>query len=137
MADQDHLEPLRREQCLARLRPQGVGRLGVEVGGRPAIFPVNYAVDGETIVVRVRREGALDAATSGTPVAFEVDEADSLYHEGWSVLVQGRSTHVTDPDELHTLAHLPLLPWGGSDRDLYLRIAMESVSGREIHHRAV
>jgi len=33
------------------------------------------------------------------------------------------------------VSQLPLVPWGGSDRDLYLRVAMESVSGRHIHHR--
>ena len=105
--------------------------------GASAIFPVNYVVDGDSVVVRVRHDGVLDEATHGTSVAIEIDHADSMYHEGWSVLVQGRCTHVTDPDELDALDHLPLLPWGDSDRDLYLRVAMESVSGRHIHHRAV
>ncbi len=132
---QDHLEPISRDECMRRLRAQGVGRLGVEIEGKVAIFPVNYALDGETIVLRVRPEGHLDEATRDKPVAFELDHADSLYHEGWSVLVQGRSVHVTDPGERATLAHLPLLPWGGSDRDLYLRVPIESLSGRRIHHR--
>ncbi len=132
---QDHLEPISRDECMRRLRAQGVGRIGVEIEGRVAIFPVNYALDGEAIVVRVRREGDLDEATRDKSVAFELDHADSLYPEGWSVLVQGRSSHVTDPGELATLAHLPLLPWGGSDRDLYLRVPIESLTGRRIHHR--
>ncbi len=131
----DHLEDLERGECVLRLRAHGVGRIGVAPHGRVAVFPVNYAVDGDSIVVRVRRHGGLDDATRDAYVAVEIDQADPMYHEGWSVLVQGRCDHVTDPGELEALAHLPLLPWGDSDRDLYLRVAMESVTGRHIHHR--
>jgi nitroimidazol reductase NimA-like FMN-containing flavoprotein (pyridoxamine 5'-phosphate oxidase superfamily) len=136
-ASHDHIESLERDECIRRLTAHGVGRIGVASHGRIGIFPVNYVVDEDNVVVQVRRDGELDAATRGTFVAIEIDHADSMNHEGWSVLVQGRCTHVTDPDDLETLAHVPLLPWGGSDRDLYLRVAMESVSGRQIHHRAV
>jgi len=135
-ASHDHIESLERGECIRRLAAHGVGRIGVESHGKVAIFPVNYVVDGASVVVRVRHDGELDEATRDTFVAIEIDHADSLYHEGWSVLVQGRCTHVTGSDELDALDHLPLLPWGGPDRDLYLRVAMESVSGRDIHHRA-
>jgi len=136
-ASHDHIESLGRDECVRRLAAHGVGRIGVEAHGKVAIFPVNYVVHADSVVVRVRRDGGLDNTTRGTSVAIEIDHADSLYHEGWSVLVQGRCTHVTDAGELDALEHLPLLPWGGSDRDLYLRVAMESVTGRHIHHREV
>ena len=136
-ASHDHIEPLARDECIRRLEARGVGRLGVETHGGVGIFPVNYVVDGDSIVVRVRRDGVLDERTDGTVVAVEIDEADSMYHEGWSVLVQGHCVHVRDAGELGALEQLPLLPWGGADRDLYLRVSMESVSGRHIHHRAV
>jgi nitroimidazol reductase NimA-like FMN-containing flavoprotein (pyridoxamine 5'-phosphate oxidase superfamily) len=136
-ASHDHLEGLEREECVRRLQEHGVGRIGVVAGGRVGIFPVNYTLDGDSVVVRVRHDGELDEATRDAFVALEIDHADPLYHEGWSVLVQGRCSHVTDPEELAALAHLPLLPWGGIDRDLFLRIPMEAVSGRHIHHRAV
>jgi uncharacterized protein len=134
-ASHDHIESLERGECIRRLAAHGIGRIGVASRGQVGIFPVNYVVDGDSVVVRVRPDGGLDETTRGTFVAIEIDHADSMYHEGWSVLVQGRCSHVTDPDELDGLAHLPLLPWGGPDRDLYLRVAMESVSGRHIHHR--
>jgi uncharacterized protein len=136
-ASHDHIEPLTGDECIRRLKAHGVGRLGVDTHAGVGIFPVNYVVDGDSIVVRVRRDGMLDEATDGSVVAFEIDEADSMYHEGWSVLVQGHCVHVRDAGELDTLGRLPLLPWGGTDRDLFLRIAMELVSGRHIHHRAV
>jgi len=131
----DHIETLGREECVRRLAAHGVARIGVEHRGGVGIFPVNYVLDGDSVVVRVRPDGVLDEATRGTLVAIEIDHADTMYHEGWSVLVQGRCTHVSDPGERDSLGHLPLLPWGGSDRDLYLRVAMERVSGRHIHHR--
>ena len=136
-ASHDHLESLGRDECIRRLEAHGVGRIGVQTHGRIAIFPVNYVVDGDSVIVRVRHHGGLDSSTHGTFVAIEIDHADSLSHEGWSVLVQGRCAHVSDPVEHQVLERLPLLPWDGPDRDLYLRIAMESVSGRHIHHRAV
>jgi len=134
-SNHDHIESLSRDECARRLAAHGLGRIGVSSHGRVAVFPVNYVVHGDDVVVRVRRDGELGEATHGTYVAIEIDHADSMYHEGWSVLVQGRCAHVTDPDELDTLSRLPLLPWGGSERDSYLRVAMESVSGRHVHHR--
>jgi len=136
-ASHDHLESLGRDECIRRLEAHGVGRIGVQTHGRIAIFPVNYLVDGDRVIVQVRHDSVLGSSTDGTFVAIEIDHADSLSHEGWSVLVQGRCTHVSDPVELQVLERLPLLSWGGPDRDLYLWIAMESVSGRHIHHRAV
>ena len=136
-ASHDHLEALERGECIRRLETHGVGRLGVATRGGVGIFPVNYVVDAESVVVRVRRDSVLDQGTDGTVVAVEIDETDSMYHEGWSVLVQGHCVHVHAADELEALDHLPLLPWGGTDRDLYLRVSMESVTGRHIHHRAV
>ena len=136
-ASPDRVEPLERDECVRRLEAHGVGRIGVVAHGGVAIFPVNYVVAGDSIVVRVRQDGVIEKGTHSAAVAIEIDHADSVYHEGWSVLVQGHCEHVSDPDEIAALDHLPLLPWGGSERDLYLRVAMESVSGRHIHHRAV
>ena len=133
----DHLEAIDRDECVRHLQSRGVGRLGVVVGGRVGVFPVNYTLEGDSVVVRVRHDGALDEATRDAFVALQIDHADPLYHEGWSVLVQGRCRHVTDAWELAALARLPLLPWGGTDRDLFLRIPMEKVGGRHIHHRDV
>ena len=133
----DHMESLGLDECVRRLAAHGVGRIGVASNGKVVIFPVNYVVDGDSVVVRVRRHGGLDGATRDASVALEIDQTDAMYHEGWSVLVQGRCTHVTDPGEIAALGHLALLPWGGPDRDLYLRVAMEAVGGRSIHHREV
>ncbi|HVB90855.1 MAG TPA: pyridoxamine 5'-phosphate oxidase family protein [Acidimicrobiales bacterium] len=129
------LEVLDRDDCLRRLEARGVGRIGVSLQGRPLIYPVSYTVHEEHIYVLTRHGGDLHAATPST-VAFEIDGIDALAHEGWSVLVSGRCAIVSDHAELAHLAHLRLTPWAGEDRDLLLRISMDVVSGRHIHHRA-
>ncbi|MBF6556492.1 MAG: pyridoxamine 5'-phosphate oxidase family protein [Acidimicrobiales bacterium] len=129
-----HLEVLDRTECVQFLAGQGVGRVAGTVEGRPVILPVNYAVVGDAVLVRARRGGDLDRITCDTVVAFEVDGSDSIYHEGWSVLVVGRSAHVTDPAELDALRSLRLLSWAGEGRDLFIRIVLDDVTGRRIHH---
>ncbi|MGH3736247.1 MAG: pyridoxamine 5'-phosphate oxidase family protein [Micromonosporaceae bacterium] len=73
----------------------------------------------------------LAAALSGTAVAFEADEVDADHRVGWSVIVVGRATVVTDPDHEHRLARL-LHPWvempNGNTR--VIRIRPELVTGR-------
>jgi nitroimidazol reductase NimA-like FMN-containing flavoprotein (pyridoxamine 5'-phosphate oxidase superfamily) len=131
----DHLEALDRAECMLRLEAHGVGRIGVTIRDRPAIYPVNYTVDGGAILFVTRRGGDLDLATDGTLAAFEIDGADSLYHEGWSVLVSGRCFHITGAAELAEVRQVPLTPWAGEDRDCFVRIALDEVTGRRIHHR--
>jgi nitroimidazol reductase NimA-like FMN-containing flavoprotein (pyridoxamine 5'-phosphate oxidase superfamily) len=46
------LRVLDRDQCLRQLADDEIGRLAVIAGNTPAIFPVNYALDGDTIVFR-------------------------------------------------------------------------------------
>jgi hypothetical protein len=118
------------------LAAHGVGRLGVASGGVVGIFTVNYALDVDNLIVRVRRGGELDRGSRhGAVVALQIDQADSLSHEGWSVLVRGQCEQVGDPSELVRLAQLPLVPWADEERSLYLRIPMETVTGVQIHHR--
>ncbi len=99
------------------------------------IFPINYVMLDSAILFRARRGGDLEQATGDVDVAFEIDGADKVYHEGWSVLVTGRSVHVRDPAELEQLRIVRLLSWAGEDRDLFVRIVLDQVSGRRVQHR--
>jgi hypothetical protein len=131
-----HLEPLGRSECVLRLIAHGVGRVSVARVDRPSICPVNYFVDGDAIVFRTRRGSDLFAATFDAPAAFEIDGTDSMYHEGWSVLVVGQASHVQDPEEISRLEAARLTAWAGEHRDSFVRIELEEVTGRHIHHRA-
>lgn len=130
--DRTGLEVLAQDECLRLLREQGVGRVAVVAGGRPMIFPVNYAVDGRTIVFRTDEGTKLDGVTSGFNVAFEIDGIDPMYHTGWSVLVSGVGRHVVDVTEKARLAELPLRPWAAGEKSHWVRIRPDTLTGRRI-----
>lgn len=130
------LEVLDRDECLRLLGVHGVGRVAVIDGGRPVIFPINYAVDGDEVLFRTAPGTKLDAAARGQQVAFEIDSADPMYHTGWSVIVQGRCEEVTEPSRRDEIDRLPLRPWAAGAKDHVVAIRIESVTGRRIVHVA-
>jgi DNA/RNA endonuclease YhcR with UshA esterase domain len=133
----EHLEVIERDECLNLLEARGIGRVGASTRCRPVVYPVNYTVQDGTILFRTREGGDLDHATDDAIVAFEIDSADFTYHEGWSVLVVGRSSHVGGTDVLDVYeAAQRLLPWAGAERSVIVCIELDEVSGRRISHRA-
>ena len=126
------LELLDYDDCVSLLRRVSIGRVGVSVGGLPAIFPVNFVVDGDSVVFRTGRGTKLAAATDNAVLAFECDEVDPFEHSGWSVLVVGQAEVVTDPAESGRMERLRLSPWAGGRRDQFVRVPLELVSGRRI-----
>jgi len=133
----EHLDEIGREECLRLLKAHGVGRVGASVQCRPIIYPVNYSLADDSILFLTRPGSDLDRAIEGTIVAFEIDSANFTYHEGWSVLVIGRSAHVSDPSVLKRARGLSLTPWAGEERTSMVRIVLDHVSGRRISHRAL
>ncbi|HEX6312169.1 MAG TPA: pyridoxamine 5'-phosphate oxidase family protein [Acidimicrobiia bacterium] len=126
------LEVLSRDECLRLLREHGIGRIAVVAGGRPLIFPVNYAVDGATIVFRTDAGTKLDGVSSGFNVAFEIDGIEPLYHTGWSVMVTGHGREVVEPNELRVIGELPVRPWAGGEKSHFVRIRPDTITGRRI-----
>jgi nitroimidazol reductase NimA-like FMN-containing flavoprotein (pyridoxamine 5'-phosphate oxidase superfamily) len=126
--------PLARDECLARLRAlRYLGRVGfVSRAGRPLVLPVNYVVDGDSVVFSTAAGSELGAMSLGAPVAFEIDEIRALYHAGWSVLVQGTAHPVTDPEEVARLRRGPLRSWARGARERWVRISIDEISGRAV-----
>lgn len=125
------LEELRRDECLALLSRNHLGRLAVVVGGRPLVFPVNYCLDGDRVVFRTDTGTKLHGALGG-PVAFEIDGVDTLYHGGWSVLVVGDAEEIVEPAERERLSQLPLGLWAGGEKPHWIRIRPAAVTGRRL-----
>jgi nitroimidazol reductase NimA-like FMN-containing flavoprotein (pyridoxamine 5'-phosphate oxidase superfamily) len=84
------------------------------------------------VVFRSDEGTKLEAASRGGRVAFEVDGADAATRSGWSVLVRGEATEVTDPTELARLRKLPLSPWAPGPKTRYVRILPTVLTGRRI-----
>jgi len=128
MAPDHGLELLTEEDCRALLASGLIGRVGISVGALPAILPVNYSVVDGDILFRTGEGQKLRAALDHTIVAFEVDHADPLSHEGWSVLVVGVAEEVFDvPGSL-----AGPVPWARGERDHLVRIRPEMISGRRL-----
>jgi len=131
--DAERTLTLAPDECLRLLAESAVGRVALTSKALPVILPVNYAMDGDTVVI-LTRPGSLLATSRerGVVVAFEVDELDRRTCSGWSVLVTGTLREITDVGELARAEQLPLVPWVGGDRRHFVRITPGLLSGRRI-----
>jgi nitroimidazol reductase NimA-like FMN-containing flavoprotein (pyridoxamine 5'-phosphate oxidase superfamily) len=127
------IEWIDRDECLRLLAADEIGRLAIVVGGSPAVFPVNYALDGETIVFRTD-EGTKLTAGPRAPACFEIDDFDRTLRVGWSVVASGRLEEVTryTTSALERAQQLPIGPWAGGAKAHWMRLVPESITGRRV-----
>ena len=134
-AEQDRQRPfvdMVVDECYAHLANGDIGRVALALQDGPSIIPVNYIVDGRSIVVRTAPYTQLAAHRSG-PVAFEVDDIEPEFRRGWSVVVVGHAFPMEDADEMIALrAGGRLQPWAAGSRNLYIKIVPDKVTGRRI-----
>lgn len=127
------LYSLSRDECMRLVAAGGVGRfLFVEPGRGPVAVPVNFRMDGGDVVFRTAGEGSITEGLHGQPVSFDVDHLDDALGEGWSVLLTGTASIITDPAALDQAKMLGIEPWAGGNRHTYVRIAVTQVTGRQI-----
>jgi uncharacterized protein len=129
------LEHIDAGRCWQLLASTPVGRIGVLNDSAPEIYPVNHAVDGQTVVFRTDPGTKLRGLLRSPAVCFEVDGVDAAEATGWSVLVKGRAEQIRDPDELRAVGRLPLQPWSLGDKVQWIRIVPAEVTGRRIWSR--
>jgi len=123
-------EILDAEECWTLLGQTGVGRLAVIADGHPDVFPVNYKVDGQTLVFRTGAGTKQQAIQSDATVALEADAVSAQFGLAWSVVVKGKAAETvpTGPD-LDNIRRA-LFPWQGVGQEHFIRITPESVTGR-------
>ena len=126
------LHELTRSECFELLAGGHLGRLAVVDDRGPVVFPVNYVLDRHTVVFRTEEGTPLHAASRGSRVCFEVDGTDESTHTGWSVVIRGEVTEVTDKAELARLRDLPLQVWAPGARNRYVRILPAVLTGRRV-----
>jgi nitroimidazol reductase NimA-like FMN-containing flavoprotein (pyridoxamine 5'-phosphate oxidase superfamily) len=127
------LEELSQEQCLALLRTENVGRIGIILDGLPLVLPINYELvemnDRLCLMFRTRSGNVIDRAAA--EVAFEIDGVDPSHRRGWSVLLRGTLQHVTADNTL-LRAHFDPNSWLSADRDAWLVLEPSTISGRRL-----
>ena len=118
------------DECRGLLRSKKVGRLAFLHEGAPTIMPMNFALTDDLLVVRTLAHGAA-ARCVGHPVAFEVDDIDDFLEAGWSVVVAGTATLLTEADLSRFLDAAPH-PWAEGPRTLFVGVPLEQVTGRRL-----
>src|SRR5260364_345716 len=99
------------DSCWGYLDTAEVGRLATSVNDQPEVFPVNYVVDGQSIVFRTAAGSKLEDIVTNNRVAFEAD--------GW-----------TEEAELALCDKMPLLPWVPTVKRNYVRVEADQITGR-------
>jgi nitroimidazol reductase NimA-like FMN-containing flavoprotein (pyridoxamine 5'-phosphate oxidase superfamily) len=128
------LEELPPEKCLELMARQPIGRIAVaDPGAAPMVVPVNFFVDGDTVVFRTDPGSKFGLAVlDGRPVSFEVDSMDAGRHGGWSVLLRGTASEIDEPAD----ERISLRAWAPGAKSHWVRIVPDVISGRRIRPAA-
>ncbi len=127
------MEILTQRECLGLLATVNVGRIGLVVRDRPEVLPVNFALDGDTILFRTA-EGTVLNEASLRVVAFEADHLDPANHAGWSVMIQGFARDIGDAIDptSERLRRLSLITWAPGKRQRWFQIRPDKITGRRL-----
>ena len=124
----DPVIALTDEQCWEHLRGQELGRLVTRVGNVLDIFPVNYVVDGDSVLFRTAQGSKLFELTVNDEVLFEVD--DHTDTEAWSVILRGHAHPLDRAADVERADGLGLRPWIPTLKYTYVRVEPTALSGR-------
>ncbi len=128
------VETIPTSACYDLLRTKEVGRLVVVVADEADVFPVNYLVDGSSIVFRTAY-GLKFIHSILRRITFEVDDLDEVRREGWSVVVKGVGEEASDPlPGSATAGDDRLATWVDGDRERWVRVVPRVVTGRRLVH---
>ena len=133
MTDDDAITELSAEQCWDMLREEEFGRLAFRLIDEVHITPINYAVDGRTLLFGTAEGDKLLAVVMGSDVAFEIDRYGG--ESARSVVVRG-TARLLGEDEAHRAENVPLRSWVDTLKYNVVEILPKVVTGREFElHR--
>ncbi|MGW4344035.1 pyridoxamine 5'-phosphate oxidase family protein [Streptomyces sp. NPDC004690] len=133
MLKNDGFRSLDRPECLRLLAEVPVGRVVYTRQALPAVLPVNFLLGPDaSVLLRTSAGSDLVRAVDGVVVAFEADEFDPASRSGWSVVVTGQATVVTDPAEHERLLRTGPDSWMPIRDDVFIRIESTMVTGRAL-----
>lgn len=133
MYDNDGYRELDRYECLRLMARIPVGRVIHTRHALPAVLPVPFCLDTDgSVIMRTPADPDLIRAIDGVVVAFEADAVDAVRQCGWSVVVTGAASVITDAAEHERLARTGPRSWAASPREVFVRVTPDLVSGREL-----
>ena len=124
---QNPVVELSLDECWELLEGEELGRLAYRLVDEVHIVPINYVVDGRSLLFRTGSGNKLLAAALHSDVALEVDWHDDL--SAWSVVARGHLRQLEE-DEEHRIEQLPLHAWVPTLKYDVLELIPEVVTGR-------
>ncbi len=115
-------------KCWDLLRSNAFARLALSVGNQPEIFPINYVVQGGTLLFRTSQGTKLAALTINESIALEIDGYDDL--GGWSVVVKGNAHAADWGDDYNEADVAGLRPWVATHKPVFVRVQPSQITGR-------
>jgi len=127
MTDDHPVTDLSLDECWGMLRAEEFGRLAFRLMDEIHIAPVNYAVDGGSLLFRTAEGDKLLGIVLGADVAFEVDRFEG--ESARSVVVRG-TAQLLGEDEAHRAENVPLRSWVSTLKYNVVEIVPRVVTGR-------
>jgi nitroimidazol reductase NimA-like FMN-containing flavoprotein (pyridoxamine 5'-phosphate oxidase superfamily) len=124
------IEELSVSSCWALLRTVPIGRIALPSAADIEVFPVNFIVDGGTIVFRTAQGAKLTLIGDGTRATFEADKIDIADQLVWSVVLKGPVRQVLSLDEVIATFDVELPTWHAGPKPTYVRIQPQLITGR-------
>ena len=125
-------ELMAETECRDLLGFRSIGHIALSIGALPAIFPVNYVLDGDSIVFRTANGTQSADSTIRAVLAFETGYTDPSGRGGWSVLVVGMASEIVDRAVRMRLAADHPSGWSPAEADRLFRLPIDMISGTRI-----
>jgi uncharacterized protein len=125
--DDDVTTELDQEECWAALRVEEFARLAYRLGDEVNLVPLNYAVDGDTLLFRTAEGSKLLGVVMHPEVVLEIDSFDE--ESAQSVIVRGNA-RLLGEDEAHRADTTRLRPWLPTLKYNVVEIQPVQVTGR-------
>lgn len=127
MSEEQPVHEMTTEECWELLRSEEFGRLAFHLAEQVHITPINYAVDGDTLLFRTAEGSKLLAVVMNPDIAFEIDS----YTEDTakSVILRGTARQLDELEE-HRAENVPLRPWVPTLKYNVVEIRPTEISGR-------
>jgi nitroimidazol reductase NimA-like FMN-containing flavoprotein (pyridoxamine 5'-phosphate oxidase superfamily) len=121
-----------KDECVALLKSERVGRIAFMLDGQIEIAPVNYTLFEDAVLIRSAPGKKLRSAQRHSGVAFEVDTWAPDGSTGASVVVHGHARELTLGGEAAKALAVPMEAWAFSHPpEQMIRIDIELLTGRK------
>jgi nitroimidazol reductase NimA-like FMN-containing flavoprotein (pyridoxamine 5'-phosphate oxidase superfamily) len=124
------IEDLSVSTCWALIRTVPIGRIALPGTDDIEIFPVNFVVDGGSIVFRTAPGTKRTLIGDGVRCSFEADHIDVGEQLVWSVVLKGPVRPVLGHEAIIATFDMEVPAWQAGPKPTYVRMKPQLITGR-------